>query len=300
MNNEPFEYVCCNICGADAPQPLIAAPPTPQFPGRSPGVVRCRACGLVYRNVRRRAAAGLQSPAPKPDTELAPDWIAGRQKAFSGHIKPLESFRRNNRILDVGAGHGFFLSMCAERGWDCYGVEPSRSAADYARRHGISNLFCGAFEDSAYPDGYFDAVTFFNTLDFLPDPRGALQKTHRLLRPGGVVLARFPNAVFHVAAFRLFLFLGRIHPKLNRAEQAVIHLYAFDQNSITRLLRETGFTGIEVSGTPLGWTTASHARIGLFQKLACKLLSACAVFCRMISFNQLLCAPSLAAVARKN
>ncbi len=296
MNSQPPEYVRCNICGSDTPQLLFAAPPMPQFAGCLLGVVRCRTCGLVYRNVRRPAADSGQ----EADAELAPDWIAGRTKAFAGHLQLLESFRRNNRILDVGAGHGFFLSACAGRGWDCYGVEPSRRSVDYAQRNFGLSLYCGAFEESEYSDGYFDAVTFFNSLDFLPDPKGTLQKTHRLLRPGGAVLVRFSNAVFHVAAFRFFLFLGRIHPKLNRAEQAVIHLYAFDRNSITRLLRETGFSGIEMVWTPLSWTTTSSESTGILQKLACRLLSVCAGFCRLISFKTLLCSPSLAVIARKD
>ncbi|MDO9542468.1 MAG: methyltransferase domain-containing protein [Kiritimatiellia bacterium] len=299
MNNEPSEYVCCNVCGSDTPQLLLAAPPVPQLPGRPLGVVRCRTCGLVYRNLRQNPASVRRYFEQEAEVGLAPDWIAGRKKVFAEHLILLESFRRNNRILDVGAGHGFFLRACADRGWDCYGVESSRPAVDFARRHGALNLACGAFEEAIYPDEPFDAVTFLNVLEFLPDPKKALRKVHELLRPGGAVTVRFSNAAFHVAAYRFFLSLGRFYKKLNRVDLAVIHLYAFDKNSITRLLLETGFTEIKVSWTPLSWTTTSHERIGNWRKLACKLLYACACFFHLVSFKRLLISPSLVAIASK-
>jgi len=296
MNHGQREHATCNLCGADTPKLLFTVPETQDGKQR---ILRCRDCGLVYRNVRQKAA-GIRSDFEQgEDADLSPDWIAGRKKVFAEHLILLESFRRNNRILDVGAGHGFFLSACAARGWNCYGVETSRRAVDYAQRNFGLSLSCGAFEEAVYPDEYFDAVTFLNVLESLPNPKSTLRKTHRLLRPGGVIMARFSNAVFHVTAYRFFLFLGRIHPRLNRGDQAVIHLYAFDKNSITRLLRESGFTGIKVSGTPLSWTTTSHERIGNWQKLACKLLYACACFFQHVSFKSLLLSPSLTAIARK-
>ncbi|MBU4365793.1 MAG: class I SAM-dependent methyltransferase [Kiritimatiellae bacterium] len=297
MNRDLHEDVFCGLCGADNPKLLFG---THQLPGgKIGGVVRCRTCGLVYRNVRQNAASIRRYFEQGEDADLSPDWIAGRKKAFAEHLILLESFRRNNRILDVGAGHGYFLSTCADRGWNCYGVETSRRAVDYAQRNFGLSLYCGAFEEAVYPDEYFDAVTFFNVLEFLPDPKSALQKTHQLLRPGGVVTVRFSNAVFHVAAYRFFLFLGRIHRRLNHGDQAVIHLYAFDKNSITRLLLESGFEEIKMSWTPLSWTTTSHERIGSWRKLACKLLDACACFFHLVSFKSLLISPSLTAIARK-
>jgi 2-polyprenyl-3-methyl-5-hydroxy-6-metoxy-1,4-benzoquinol methylase len=279
---------------------ILAEQPDPRFPGCRLGVVRCRTCGLVYRNIRQKAENVRGHGERYPDDYLMPDWIAGRKTAFAGPSKLLGSFRRNNRILDVGAGHGFFLDACAGQGWDCHGVEPSRRAADYARRNFGLSLSCGAFEEALYPDEHFDAVTFFNVLESLPDPKAALQKTRRLLRPGGAVMVRFSNAAFHVAAFRFFLLLGRIHPRFNRADQAVIHLYAFDRKTITRLLSETGFADIKVTIATLSWTTTSREGIGAWRKLACGLLYAGARLVTLASFGRLLISPSLLVTARKD
>lgn len=297
MNHLQPEQVACNLCGADAPKLLFAAP---QFSARKLGIVRCRTCGLVYRNVRQAATDLRRNYAQWDAANLAPERLACRKKIFGESLKLLAPFRRTNRVLDVGAGHGFFLRACAERGWDCYGVEISRPAVDFAQRNFGLSFTCGSFEEAGYPDEFFDAVTFLNVLEFLPNPKGALQKTHRLLRPGGAVLVRFSNAVFHVAAYRFFLFLGRIHRKLNRVDRAVIHLYAFDKNSIRRLLLESGFNKIKVACMPLSWMTKNDVQTGLAEQLACQLLHPLACFFSFVSFRNLLISPSLAAMARKD
>ncbi|MBI2439814.1 MAG: class I SAM-dependent methyltransferase [Lentisphaerae bacterium] len=298
MDPDLYEHVCCGLCGADNPELLFGTHPIPG--GKTGGVVRCRSCGLVYRNVRRKAAALRLYFEREGAAGLSADWIASRRKACAEYLALLEPFRRNNRILDVGAGHGFFLSLCAERGWDCHGVETAATQAAFARRHFGLTLTCGAFEEFECPEEHFDAVTFLNVLEFLPGPRQALRKTHRLLRPGGVVLVRFSNAAFHLAAYKFFTFLGRMHPRLNWAEQTVIHSSAFDRNSITRLFREIGFTDIKVALTALSWTTTSDRRIPGWQKIFSKLLGAFAYFFYLASFGNFLISPSLVAMARKN
>ena len=298
MNNLPPDYVYCNTCGSDTPKLLFTVPETRD---RGQGIVRCRACGLVYRNIRQNEAALSKNYEQWEAANLPLEMVSGRTNVSEAILKLMEPFRLNNRVLDVGAGHGFFLKACVDRGWDCYGVEPSRRAADYARQNSGLNVTCGTFEAAVYPDEHFDAVTFINVLEFLPDPKKALQKAHRLLRPGGAIAVRFSNAVFHVAAFKLFMFLGRFHKKLNRADLAVIHLYAFDKNSITRLLFESGFTGIRVSSMPLGWQTNNRVQIsGFVRKLLCQLLYLSACFLSLVSFRHLMISPSLVVIAQKD
>lgn len=43
------------------------------------------------------------------------------------------------------------------------------------------------------PEGRFDCILFTQTLQYLYDARRALRKLHRMLRPGGVLLATFPG-----------------------------------------------------------------------------------------------------------
>ncbi len=97
-------------------------------------------------------------------------------------------------LLDVGCGAGQFLSFAQALGWrDLEGVELSPEAAEAARRatgatvHGVDLL------QAPIPSGHFAAVTLWDVLEHLADPRGALRRGRELLRPGGVLVVATPN-----------------------------------------------------------------------------------------------------------
>ncbi|MFC1461778.1 class I SAM-dependent methyltransferase [Verrucomicrobiota bacterium] len=291
------EHVRCNLCGSDNQKLLFDTHKL--HDGKRGGIVRCRRCGLVYRNIRQKDSISWENYQQQDYSNLSEDWIAGRKNIFSNCMDSLEVFRQHNRILDVGAGHGFFLQMCADRGWDCYGVEISRSAVDFAQREFGLSLSCSSLEQAHYPDEFFDVVTFWNVLDHLPNPKRTLQETQRVLRSGGAVIVRCPNAAFHVPVRRVFTLSGHIHKTLKSIDPSVSHLYSFDKKSISHLLRESGFTKVKISNAYLSWTTRHDARIGLVIRITCRLAFELARFFRCISFGKLVLSPSLLAIATK-
>src|SRR5258705_591875 len=50
-------------------------------------------------------------------------------------LKLLESINQHGekKILEVGAGIGDFLAACRDRGWTCFGVEPSQQARQVSK-----------------------------------------------------------------------------------------------------------------------------------------------------------------------
>lgn len=291
------KYVCCNLCGSDNPKLLFNAHKLPN--GKMGGIVRCCACGLVYRNLRQNDAHLRAHYEQREYLSLSQDWIAGRKKIFLNHIDSLEVFRQHNRILDVGAGHGFFLSMCAAKGWDCYGVEISKTAADFAKREFGLSLSRSSLEEVHYPDEFFDVVTFWNTLAHLPNPKRTLQETQRLLRPGGAVVVRCPNADFHVPV-RKFLEYLRIRRKLKFIEPTVFHLYSFDKGTIARILKETGFTEARPANALLSWTTSHNAKGSKVFQITCVIVFQLAQLLYYLSFKRLVVGPSILVAARRS
>jgi len=292
------EYVTCNLCGADEP---VALPDGERLPdGRPAGVVRCRRCGLVYRSVRSRPEQQKEYYAARYyPVEPCPDWVAARQRVFRRAAQSLEAFRKTGRVLDVGAGHGFFLQLCRERGWQVLGVEPSGQAVEYARSRLGVELIQAPFDEAHFAEAFFDAVTLWNLLDQLPDPRAALIKIGRLLRPGGAVLLRFPNAGFHLACRKVFTAVARLVPRAQRLDPSVIHLYAFDRRSITRMLEATGFEQVQISNSALSWTSGAGHPPGWGKRLAARTVEILAGGLSLLSGRRWLAAPSLFAVAVK-
>lgn len=63
------------------------------------------------------------------------------------------------------------FSLFDERlGWDTFGVETDRVAAQIAAQHGL-NVFCGDIYQANFPDNYFDAVTMNHVVEHVVDPK---------------------------------------------------------------------------------------------------------------------------------
>lgn len=111
------------------------------------------------------------------------------------------------RVLDVGAGFGSFVLLARARGFDAIGTEIAEYEIAFARRRlqrlrpgdSPEEVFLaeGIFNPALAPRR-FDAITFWNVLEHVPDIKPMLDRAASLLAPGGAVYALCPN----YAAFR--------------------------------------------------------------------------------------------------
>lgn len=137
------------------------------------------------------------------------------------------------RLLDVGANLGHFVQQ-ASNCFDAVGIEPSRTVVAWARTHLGARLQVGSIEehDPAFA-GRFDAITMFDVIEHLPDPRQALRRCHGYLGPNGHLFITTPDASSLMARL-----LGRHWYYVDLVE----HLSLFTRANLTRLLSGTGFS----------------------------------------------------------
>jgi SAM-dependent methyltransferase len=93
------------------------------------------------------------------------------------------------RLLDVGCGGGFALLLAAGRGAVVSGLDAAASLLDIARERvpGASLTTADLEEPLPYPEGAFDVVTSFNSVQFATDPVAALKHMSHVTRPGGLI-----------------------------------------------------------------------------------------------------------------
>ena len=92
------------------------------------------------------------------------------------------------RLLDVGCGPGGAASLAARRGAQISGLDASPGSIEVARERVPEGDFrVGDMESLPWPDGSFDAVTYFNSLQFAGNPLAALKEARRVLGTGGKV-----------------------------------------------------------------------------------------------------------------
>lgn len=110
------------------------------------------------------------------------------------YIKP------GDHVLDAacGLGYGAWTIKQLTYASKIVGIDGSQYAIDYARKSFIDKKVeynLGLLPDvlSEYPDGSFDTIVSFETLEHVEDPEALLKTFFRLLAPGGRVIVSVPN-----------------------------------------------------------------------------------------------------------
>jgi len=105
-------------------------------------------------------------------------------------------FKSNSKIdvLEIGFGNGSFLAYAQNRGWNAVGTEVNGFLVHMATRRGFRAIHADNLD--TLEDSSFDLVVAFDVLEHIsPDHLlNFVQALTRLLKPGGFLLARFPNA----------------------------------------------------------------------------------------------------------
>ena len=194
---------------------------------------KCAACGLV----RTEPQLTPQQLEPHYAEEYwggieATDehWIRRDQRHRTGF---LHRFRTEGSVLDVGCGLGFFLRALDPQRWDRYGVEPMPVPYRQAARSlGSDRIVNADLLAARLPSGKFDAITFWDSLEHLPDPRAVLQEAARLLPPRGIILIGLPNFGGYQARHFAEDWFALSLPH---------HLYHYTRETLSRLLENSGF-----------------------------------------------------------
>lgn len=218
-------------------------------------VVRCYGCGTLLRN-----------PQPRPDAlrERYESDTYGRRTLGQLLQCELPFFREkaawlgprmpeSARVLEVGSFVGAFLLVARERGWRAVGIDIGQETVEFTRSLGL-DVILGDLRDAALP-AEFDAVCIWNTLDQTDDPRAVLERSRKVLRPGGLLVVRLPNGRYEEATLEGDRRGGIGERRLiGRALNNFLtfpYLNGFTPESFAQLAEEVGFRIEEVRGDTL-------------------------------------------------
>ncbi len=97
-------------------------------------------------------------------------------------------------ILDVGAGEAWAMDYFQERGCHYSALEYVPRLAESIRQRGGRVIGQTIFDDYKAYSGSFDLIIFRHIIEHLLDPKDALLRLKKMLKPGGLIYLALPNA----------------------------------------------------------------------------------------------------------
>lgn len=159
-------------------------------------------------------------------------------------------------LIDLGCGTGVFLDESRAAGWSARGYEVSAYGVEQARGRGL-DVQRAELESLALPPAECDAVTLWDVIEHVRDPRAVIAAAASALRPGGVLAISTGD----IASLCATLTRARWH-LFNLPE----HLYFFSRSALHTLLRNAGCEPVETV-REVNWVPLAYVRERLKKSL---------------------------------
>lgn len=219
----------CAICSAQMGEDIL------------PDTYRCASCGFYSSMFVARINSGERIDEEKRNRALRPIRIASFNQLLNDCAPWIPP---GGSILDVGSAHGWFIAAAKYRGYRCIGVEPDEKMALQSRLEGHDAII-GFFPDAIAPGDSFDAITFNDVLEHMPNPNGVLTAVWRRLRTDGLVIISLPvssGLIFTLARFAAKIGVEAPLARLWQRGLPSPHMSYFNATNLKTLMELHGFT----------------------------------------------------------
>jgi 2-polyprenyl-3-methyl-5-hydroxy-6-metoxy-1,4-benzoquinol methylase len=217
-----------------------------------------------------------------------------RTESFETIARFIEKLRETDdqRLLDVGSAHGWFLDAMRDRGFEVTGIEPSAQVASGALARG-HRVIIGLFPNDLPANELFDIVSFNDVLEHIPNAKATLSNVYGRLNPGGHLMLSIPSSRGFFYRLSKLMCRAGIHGPFARMWQKDFpspHLYYFNADVLAQMTAEAGFTEVHRATLP---AVRIH---GLWQRLTYD-RSASRIFSLVIYLTIIAASPMLSRVS---
>jgi 2-polyprenyl-3-methyl-5-hydroxy-6-metoxy-1,4-benzoquinol methylase len=223
-------------------------------------IVRCPSCGLLFRakmpdaDELERIYADEYFTSPSTGELGATgylDYVEDEELHRVNARKRLDALRKHaapGALLDVGCAAGFFLDEARKAGWRPHGIELSTSMASWANSRLGLQVERVPFGDAELQPHAYDAITMWDYIEHSVDPAADLQRSHQLLKPGGILALSTGD-------------IGSLAARLSGSRWHLLtprhHNYFFQPHTIRRMLERAQFSVVSVAH-PAGWYSLQY------------------------------------------
>lgn len=167
--------------------------------GRHGKIVHCETCDIFYVDDQTDQEEITSYYEACDDTVYFSEQRA-RERTFNSYLNSIEEkVKRKGRLLDIGTNTGLFLKIARSRGWEVFGVEPSKSSVSFAKKNYQLDLVKSDYKKPLFPESSFDVICMWDVIEHFNDPIKELEKVYYHLKPGGTFVFSTVNPTSFLA-----------------------------------------------------------------------------------------------------
>lgn len=169
------------------------------------------------------------------------------EKIISLINKFIQKCNRSIKILDLGCGDGYILSMFSKKN-DCFGID-KRDKLTIDSKNSIK--FCKIDLDVnklPYNDDHFDLIICAQVIEHLRNTDYVLSEVNRVLKKDGFLILSFPN-INQPLSILIQMFLD--YPPIFAARYKAPHIRDFTLRTMKIALYNNGFKIKSIYGTTI-------------------------------------------------
>lgn len=161
--------------------------------------------------------------------------------------KLFEPMKGRAKVLDYGCGLGCGYQRCLIQNVEQYiGADISEFALQQVQKKGVETLQISEQGTVAVPDGTFDGAVCSEVFEHLWDPLASAKELHRVMKPGGVLIASVPN--FGYFSWRLLALLrAQVPLEADANRYRGVHIRFFSLLMFQRLFQDAGFKEVKIT-----------------------------------------------------
>lgn len=234
----------------------------PLIKGKYDWLFSCNKCGLEASTLLPDISSGhLSGELSESDRESGLNSV--RVENGNRILDALAGETTGRKLLDVGSGPGFFLTLATEHRFDAVGLEPDHATASICMASG-QRVREGFFPEALSENELFDVIALNDVLEHIPDLSKAFRGFYEHLYVGGLLLLNCPdrNGVIYRTA-KLLDKLG-FSPPFFRMWQLGLpspHVWYFTRSELRVIAEERGFEFVRYVDLKTLSRTALYERV---------------------------------------
>ena len=164
----------------------------------------------------------------------------GKKFVFKDAKNKIKKYFKSGSLLDIGAWCGTFMNEMKDS-FSTTGYDINEGASAFGRSMGL-DIRSGDFCRAGFTKESFGIITLIDVLEHLPNPKEHLRTYADLLKPGGILYVKVPNAGPQIKKEKIKTIFG-FHS--DGVAVNFVHINHFSYKSLASLLRSIGLDIME-------------------------------------------------------